>query len=142
MFCEEEHLHDEERYMCPRCKRKCKCTKRVTLYTLPKILVIHLKRFSATSMFSLKVQTAVTVPPILNLTPFVTSPDSAAVPLYEWYGVSSHHGITIRSGHYTAQCKDLQQQQWFSFDDSRVSSLPSLPHPDTDTYVLFYCRKD
>jgi ubiquitin carboxyl-terminal hydrolase 2/21 len=42
----EEILDGDNKPTCSRCKEKRRCTKRYTIERLPKILVIHLKRFS------------------------------------------------------------------------------------------------
>jgi hypothetical protein len=45
-FTRREILDDG--YFCPRCKSKRAATKELTLYRLPLIMVLHLKRFAAT----------------------------------------------------------------------------------------------
>ena len=45
-FTAEETLDGDNMYLCEKCKKKRKCVKRLTLYRLPKVLVIHIKRFS------------------------------------------------------------------------------------------------
>ena len=49
-FTELETLAAEDGYNCTACRRQgVRATKRLTLYRLPPVLMIHLKRFSANS---------------------------------------------------------------------------------------------
>ncbi|XP_044285771.1 ubiquitin carboxyl-terminal hydrolase 32 isoform X2 [Varanus komodoensis] len=44
-FTSEEELGEDEMYFCSKCKTHCLATKRLDLWRLPPILIIHLKRF-------------------------------------------------------------------------------------------------
>ena len=61
-FTKEEVLDGDEMPTCERCKARRKCTKRYSLYRLPKILVVHLKRFSQSDRFKQKLSSTVTFP--------------------------------------------------------------------------------
>ena len=46
--------------------------------------------------------------------------------IYDLYGVSNHFG-NMGFGHYTAYCQNPVTNQWYEFDDSRVSQVnPSM----------------
>lgn len=56
LFTEQEHLTDENSWMCPRCQKQTSAYKNLTISQAPPILIIHLKRFfykSKTSNFKL-----------------------------------------------------------------------------------------
>jgi len=42
--------------------------------------------------------------------------------MFELYGVSNHYG-NAGGGHYTAYCKNQNDNQWYEFDDMRVSKV-------------------
>ncbi|NXT06610.1 UBP32 hydrolase, partial [Prunella fulvescens] len=44
-FTSEEELGEDEMYYCSKCKTHCLATKKLDLWRLPPILIIHLKRF-------------------------------------------------------------------------------------------------
>ncbi|XP_069471171.1 ubiquitin carboxyl-terminal hydrolase 32 isoform X2 [Ambystoma mexicanum] len=44
-FTSEEELGEDEMYFCSKCKTHCLATKKLDLWRLPPILIIHLKRF-------------------------------------------------------------------------------------------------
>jgi len=46
-FCKNELLKGENKYMCSNCKKKCEAKKRFSIEQSPRILIIHLKRFTA-----------------------------------------------------------------------------------------------
>ena len=61
---------------------------------------------------------------------------------YELFAISDHFG-GLGGGHYTAMAKNPIDQQWYHFDDSSVSILPSddaLHRSRSSAYMLFYCR--
>ena len=93
-----------------------KSTKRYTLYRLPKILVVHLKRFSPTERFRQKLSSVVSFP----LSGFSLSryTDSVTCSSYNCYAISNHSG-TLSSGHYTAYAKHPNSGQWHLYNDTR-----------------------
>lgn len=64
---------------------------------------------------------------------------------YDLYAVCYHQGDTLETGHYTAACKNPYDQQWYKFDDQRVSQVPNDDIPDqivnNEAYILFYQRR-
>lgn len=45
-FTKEEQLGEDDLWYCPRCKKHQQATKKFDIWTIPDILVVHLKRFS------------------------------------------------------------------------------------------------
>jgi len=134
-FTKEEVMDGDEMPTCEKCKARRRCTKRYSLYRLPKILVVHLKRFSQTDRFKQKLSTTVTFPLTgLNLSRYT---DSVSNCTYNCYAVSNHSG-TLYSGHYTAFAKHPQAGQWYSYNDSRVSKCKSTDVISNEAYLLFF----
>eukprot|EP00091_Calanus_sinicus_P019968 TRINITY_DN5225_c0_g1_i2.p1 TRINITY_DN5225_c0_g1~~TRINITY_DN5225_c0_g1_i2.p1 ORF type:complete len:322 (-),score=54.63 TRINITY_DN5225_c0_g1_i2:691-1656(-) len=134
-FTKEEVLDGDEMPTCERCKTRRKSTKRYTLYRLPKILVVHLKRFSPSERSRNKLSTTVTFPLNgLNLSRYT---DSVSNTSYNCYAISNHSG-TLYSGHYTAYAKHAQSGQWHSYNDSRVSKCSSSNVISNEAYLLFF----
>ncbi|KAI8444606.1 ubiquitin-specific protease [Phakopsora pachyrhizi] len=74
-FLKEEVLDKDDAWNCPKCKKRRKATKRLSIARLPPILLIHLKRFSFKGPFSDKLETFVQYPIYgLDLTSYVPSP--------------------------------------------------------------------
>jgi len=44
-FTKEEILDEENRWKCPKCKSFQKALKKIDIWKMPSILIIHLKRF-------------------------------------------------------------------------------------------------
>ena len=61
-FVKEETLEKEDAWQCPKCLKKRKASKQLTLTKLPDILLIHLKRFSMDGLFRNKLDTFVKCP--------------------------------------------------------------------------------
>uniref|UniRef100_A0A8C4LTD7 Ubiquitin carboxyl-terminal hydrolase n=1 Tax=Equus asinus asinus TaxID=83772 RepID=A0A8C4LTD7_EQUAS len=126
---------------CPNCKKHQQATKKFDLWSLPKILVVHLKRFSYNRYWRDKLDTVVEFPVRgLNMSEFVC--DLSARPyVYDLIAVSNHYGA-MGVGHYTAYAKNKLNGKWYYFDDSNVSLASEEQIVTKAAYVLFYQRRD
>ncbi|TVU25493.1 hypothetical protein EJB05_27992 [Eragrostis curvula] len=139
-FLREEPLVPEEMWYCPRCKEQRQASKKLDLWRLPEVLVIHLKRFSFSRSTKQKLETFVNFPiHDLDLTNYIANKKSSERQIYELYAVSNHYG-SMASGHYTAHIKLLQQNRWYNFDDSQVVAIDEEEVRSAAAYVLFYRR--
>uniref|UniRef100_G1MU71 Ubiquitin carboxyl-terminal hydrolase n=1 Tax=Meleagris gallopavo TaxID=9103 RepID=G1MU71_MELGA len=136
LFTKEDVLDGDEKPTCCRCKARTRCTKKFSIQKFPKILVLHLKRFSEARIRASKLSTFVNFPlKDLDLREFASQSCNHAV--YNLYAVSNHSGTTM-GGHYTAYCKSPISSEWHSFNDSRVTPMSSSHVRSSDAYLLFY----
>uniref|UniRef100_A0A8C8RR13 Ubiquitin carboxyl-terminal hydrolase n=1 Tax=Pelusios castaneus TaxID=367368 RepID=A0A8C8RR13_9SAUR len=145
LFTTVETLEEENPWYCPTCKRHQLATKKLDLWALPEVLIIHLKRFSYTRLAREKLDTLVEFPiRDLDFSDFIIKPwaDMAPVPhKYDLIAVSNHYG-SLRDGHYTTFARNKDSGQWFYFDDSSVSPVAEHQIESKAAYVLFYHRQD
>ncbi|KAI8876380.1 cysteine proteinase [Backusella circina FSU 941] len=146
-FVKEETLDKEDAWFCPKCKKKRKAVKQLTLSKLPDVLLIHLKRFSVDGLFKNKLDSMVKYPTrSLDLSGYIpssmfppqTSLQDNASFIYDLYAVSNHYG-TLSGGHYTATVRD-GKNQWHYFDDSKFSPCDESKVVTKAAYNLFYVR--
>ncbi|XP_025896799.1 ubiquitin carboxyl-terminal hydrolase 2 isoform X1 [Nothoprocta perdicaria] len=136
LFTKEDVLDGDEKPTCCRCKARTRCTKKFSIQKFPKILVLHLKRFSEARIRTSKLTTFVNFQlKDLDLREFASQSCNHAV--YNLYAVSNHSGTTM-GGHYTAYCKSPVSSEWHSFNDSRVTPMSSSQVRSSDAYLLFY----
>ncbi|EPS63126.1 ubiquitin carboxyl-terminal hydrolase, partial [Genlisea aurea] len=102
-FLREEPLGPDDMWFCPVCKKHCQAAKKLDLWRLPEILVIHLKRFSYSRFLKNKLDAFVDFPlHDLDLAGYIAAPpDERISRRYMLYAVSNHYG-TMGGGHYTA----------------------------------------
>ncbi|XP_055357883.1 ubiquitin carboxyl-terminal hydrolase 43-like [Paramacrobiotus metropolitanus] len=155
---------------CPSCGgRQMGTTKRGTLWNLPEILVIHLKRFRQSASTRFKLTTMVDFPiNHLDMARYLTKdedlnrdrrtkssktswfmwpkprrpPDSEVhnIHSYSLFGVVNHTG-RLNSGHYTAFCRHPADGAWYMYDDLKVKTVSDPRELVTkDAYLLFYQR--
>ncbi|BGP07817.1 ubiquitin-specific protease doa4 [Rhodotorula toruloides] len=152
-FLQEEILDGENAWNCPRCRRLCPTSKRLSVARLPQFLIIHLKRFTSLSD---KLTTRLSFPltdlrlahllPPLALAPnppFHLNLPHEPETTYELYAVCCHLGATIEDGHYTALVR--HSSCWFEIDDERVRPLDTpakleraFREAEKTSYLLFY----
>ncbi|KAK9918617.1 hypothetical protein WJX75_005398 [Coccomyxa subellipsoidea] len=117
--------------------------KVVQLYALPRILVLHLKRFSYGLTGTGKIHKTVHYGDRLRVQPSWVAegcPDARhrGGADYELIAVVHHLGRTPAAGHYTA---DVRQPdgKWLHFDDADLSNVPlARVVDDNKAYLLFY----
>uniref|UniRef100_A0A8C4YRX6 Ubiquitin carboxyl-terminal hydrolase n=1 Tax=Gopherus evgoodei TaxID=1825980 RepID=A0A8C4YRX6_9SAUR len=145
LFTTVETLEEENPWYCPTCKRHQLATKKLDLWALPEVLIIHLKRFSYTRLAREKLDTLVEFPiRDLDFSDFIIKPRADVAPAphkYDLIAVSNHYG-SLRDGHYTTFARNKDSGHWFYFDDSSVSPVAEAQIESKAAYVLFYQRQD
>jgi ubiquitin carboxyl-terminal hydrolase 8 len=147
-FMEAEQLDERDAYYCPNCRRHVCALKLIALWTIPDILILHLKRFTfdtcmlSGGMLRSKIDNKVEFPiNNLDLTKIMLGPiDPAAPPIYNLFGVSEHIGATANSGHYTATVRNSVDGQWYRCNDSQVGLTSGEASITGGAYLLFYQR--
>nr|XP_033780173.1 ubiquitin carboxyl-terminal hydrolase 11 isoform X1 [Geotrypetes seraphini] len=145
LFTTVETLEEENPWYCPTCKKHQRATKKLDLWSLPEVLIIHLKRFSYTKFSREKLDTLVEFPVRdLDFSKYIIKPRTETDPTqykYDLIAVSNHYG-GLRDGHYTTFARNKDTGQWCYFDDSSVSAVSERQIESKAAYVLFYQRQD
>ena len=135
-FCSNETI--EKEWKCSKCKEKVNITKKFSLFYLPKLLIICLKRFKGYSKNGEHIEF-----PLENLDmgKYIceNGPDKD-YSKYDLFAVSQHYGGT-GGGHYTAICKNVDGN-WYHYNDSSASRASPDNVVTSAAYVLFYRRKN
>ncbi|KAF9595468.1 hypothetical protein IFM89_000386 [Coptis chinensis] len=138
-FLKEEPLGPEDMWYCPGCKEPRQASKKLDLWRLPEILIIHLKRFSYSRFMKNKLDSFVDFSiDDLDLSTYIACINNQSSCRYRLFAVSNHYG-SMGGGHYTAFVFH-GGNQWFDFDDSRVSPINVDKIKTSAAYVLFYRR--
>uniref|UniRef100_G1L5D5 Ubiquitin carboxyl-terminal hydrolase n=1 Tax=Ailuropoda melanoleuca TaxID=9646 RepID=G1L5D5_AILME len=163
-YTKEEQLAQDDAWKCPHCEALQRGMVKLSLWTLPDILIVHLKRFCQLGERRHKLSTLVKFPLSgLNMAPHVAQRSAGPPPamgprppwkqpaglppgypldfLYDLYAVCNHHG-TLQGGHYTAYCRNSLDGQWYSYDDSTVELLPEDEVNSRGAYILFYQKRN
>uniref|UniRef100_W5UFB2 Ubiquitin carboxyl-terminal hydrolase n=1 Tax=Ictalurus punctatus TaxID=7998 RepID=W5UFB2_ICTPU len=145
LFTTMETLEEENPWYCPTCKKHQLATKKLDLWSLPEVLIIHLKRFSYTKYSREKLDTIVDFPlRKLDFSDWLlrkTGSDSEPPSRYDLIAVSNHYG-GLRDGHYTSYARNKDNGQWYYFDDSKVTYAKEEQIMTNAAYLLFYQRQD
>ncbi|OXB68841.1 hypothetical protein ASZ78_002256 [Callipepla squamata] len=115
LYTKEEQLAPDDAWRCPHCKQLQQGSITLSLWTLPDVLIIHLKRFRQEGDRRMKLQNMVKFPLSgLDMTPHV-----------------------VKRTH----CKNSVDGQWYCFDDSDVQQLSENEVCKQTAYILFYQRR-
>jgi len=141
-FLKEEELDDL--FNCEKCKTKRKSKKKFVIWRLPKILVIQLKRFEYTQYRRDKINKSVTFPvKNFDLSKYTGESTDSSIrdSKYTLFGIVNHGG-SLSGGHYTAECMNIQDRKWYSFNDSMVreTSMKRDEAESSSPYILFYVK--
>eukprot|EP00347_Sterkiella_histriomuscorum_P003013 403365930 len=138
-FTREEILDGDDKWKCPKCKINQRASKKIDIWKLPSILIVHLKRFEFHEKRYGKINDYVDFPlHNLNLTPYVSKLQREK-PIYDLFAVSNHEGY-LGGGHYYAFTKHRQNQLWYSFDDDIVKRISDEKVTSAGAYILFYSK--
>jgi len=137
LFSREETLDADNVWYCPRCKDFRQATKKIQFWSLPPVLVLQIKRFSAQGMWRRKNETNVNFPFHLDLGSYVLHPAEDGDE-YELISVSNHYGNT-GGGHYTAFAK--HSDVWHEFNDSSTTVVEADKVITPAAYVLMYAKR-
>ncbi|XP_072568226.1 ubiquitin carboxyl-terminal hydrolase 43a isoform X1 [Paramormyrops kingsleyae] len=162
LYTKEEQLAPDDAWKCPHCRQLQQGMVKMSLWTLPDILILHLKRFRQVGERRNKLSTLVRFPlagldmaphmvkrsqSMRSLGPWPPSwkqPPDGGPPadfLYDLYAVCNHHG-GMHGGHYTAYCRNSVDGQWYGYDDSSVDLVPEEEICTRGAYILFYQRRN
>jgi len=119
-FSKTERLQDP--VDCASCNARQQSTKTLSVKTMPKLLVLHLKRFHGMR----KNASSIEIEKILEVNHRK----------YKLCALCNHSG-SLSGGHYTATCL-RKDDLWVVCNDSTVSKIQHLPPKTNVPYVLFY----
>jgi len=121
----EIHTDMDNLYYCETCKCKQVYEKKINLQTLPKILIIVLKRYTFTGN---KINSEVTFQDNLK----IKETESGIVKDYHLTNIINHTG-NLYNGHYTNYT--ILNGKCFFIDDEKIKVEP---YNYNDAYILFY----
>jgi ubiquitin carboxyl-terminal hydrolase 4/11/15 len=136
-----EVLSEENKWYCNRCKETRRARKQLQIWTLPDILIVHLKRFSNRTMRG-KIDVMVDYPiEGLDLNEKVGLKEDGKDYTYDLFAVDNHSG-SLGGGHYTAFAKNFEDNEWYDYNDSMCHKIHSVDRLKTaQAYLLFYRRR-
>lgn len=164
LYTQEEELSGDA-WRCPHChKDQQGAIKNLRLWSLPGILVVHLKRFKQVKMQRNKLNILVEFPMwgldlgqhlvtstgqhprtsnghrTGSLDYGLSEPEDGHRDVYDLFAVCNHYG-NMSGGHYTAFCKNPIDGSWYQYDDSRVKPISKNDVVTKAAYLLFYQRR-
>jgi ubiquitin carboxyl-terminal hydrolase 4/11/15 len=111
-----EVLSEDNAWYCGRCKELRRASKTLELWTVPDILVVHLKRFSGERFRRDKVDVLVDFPiEGLDLTKRIGCQEEGKEYIYDLFAVDNHYG-GLGGGHYTAYAKNFYDGNWYDYN--------------------------
>lgn len=137
LYTSDEILDGENMYFDETSNQKIVAKKNILFWSLPKILIIDIKRFNSRVM---KLQQLLNFPlNNLNLSEYIIgyNPNQYT---YDLIGVCNHSG-GVSGGHYTSFVRD--NNNWYLCNDTQVIQIDDLQQIITPkAYCLFYKKRD
>ena len=136
LYTSSEILDGDNMIKCEKTNEYKVAKKTIKVWNFPKILIIHLKRFSNNSNKNNKLVSF----PINNmdLSKYCVGYDKFSS-IYNLYGICNHEG-SLNSGHYYAYCRN-SNNKWYIYDDNNVREIENSSLISNNAYCLFYHKK-
>jgi ubiquitin C-terminal hydrolase len=136
--CIRKEFHEEEidEYACDACKQRTQTKKKATIWKLPKVLLITLKRFTPMGTRDNTPFDYDGSPICLDEFFSPESQEQTRKKSYKLFATVDHHGNHM-GGHYNAQCYTPIWNQWHRYDDESVYQIDK-PHFGRETYILMF----
>ncbi|XP_051547729.1 uncharacterized protein LOC127437100 isoform X2 [Myxocyprinus asiaticus] len=137
-------LEGEDQLYCENCQMMTDMKISYTVLQVPQVLVLQMQRFNLDyySMTFLKNNRDVEIPLHLSV-----QDEGGVHYVYDLYAVINHSG-SLSGGHYFANIKSFENQQWYQFNDSSVHRIQncygvrhSKKHFISSTACLLFFRK-
>ncbi|XDV53611.1 hypothetical protein PO909_022066 [Leuciscus waleckii] len=131
---------EDQQIYCKDCERMMDTETICSLQKVPSVLVLHLERFEFDydTMCCVKNYSPVQIPAQLSVR------DEAGVNhMYDLYAIANHSG-SLSGGHYYADIKSFEDQQWYRFNDDWVDQMCNFkcdldnPFNSDKAYLLLY----
>jgi len=127
---------DMEDYNCEACNKKILAKKTVSIWRLPKVLILTLKRFTPmgtrdNSPFEYDGNNI-----SFESTFSSESQEESKFKQYKVFATVDHHGSHM-GGHYVSQCFNPVWKKWHLYDDETAHDI-SEPKFGVFTYILFF----
>jgi ubiquitin C-terminal hydrolase len=136
LYTSNEILDNDNMYFDETLNKKIVAKKKILFWSLPKILIIDIKRFNFRMM---KLQQLLNFPlDNLNLSEYIVGYDPEQY-VYDLIGVCNHSG-GVRGGHYTSFVRD--NNNWYLCNDTQIVKINDTSQIITPkAYCLFYKKK-
>lgn len=128
-FVQPETLDENNKYFCEKCQRMCKAHKGLKFESFPYIISLQLKRFDFDykTLSRFKIGSTVSFPQVLNVKKYLNKESTEPMHEenlydYELFSIMIHSG-SASGGHYYAYIKSFENNQWYNFNDERVSKI-------------------
>ncbi|RAL54742.1 hypothetical protein DM860_001870 [Cuscuta australis] len=141
-FTKTEKIEDTAaKFTCEKCKLHVSLEKQLLLDETPLVAIFHLKRFKNDGSLVEKIDKHISFPLELDLLPYVKRDKKHAESKYNLVAVLVHIGLTLHSGHYYCFIHS-SPNEWYKFDDSKVTRVQEDFVMSQSAYILFYARQD
>ena len=136
LYTSDEILCGDNMYFDERINQKIVAKKKILFWSLPKILIIDIKRFSARIM---KLQQLLNFPlDNFNLSKYIIGYNPHEY-IYDLFGICNHSG-GVSGGHYTSFVRD--NNDWYLCNDTQIIKIDDLNKIITPkAYCLFYKKR-
>lgn len=128
---------DISEWQCDKCKKRCSAKKKISVWRLPPVLFISLKRFTNDGH---KIRRRIEFPLKNLVLEKICERYSDKFTQYNLIGVCNHSGH-LSSGHYTAYCKNINGK-WYNFNDESYEEMDEGSVVSNEAYILVYESKN
>jgi hypothetical protein len=138
-FSMNEVLDEGNKWFCPKCRAFVCAEKKLDIWSVANIVIIHLKRFSEHGGGFSKIDRHIRCPEFLDLSSVVVGHQREGSLMYRLMSVVEHSG-GMEGGHYIAKAlvANYDEAEWWCFNDEIARKCGESAVQFENGYLLFY----
>ncbi|KAG7271161.1 hypothetical protein CRUP_002810 [Coryphaenoides rupestris] len=141
LYTKEEQLAPDDAWLCPHCRQRQQGVVKMSLWTLPDILILHLKRFRQVAAHRNKLTTLVSFPLAgLDMAPHVVKRSRGLSPAPP--RPTPPPTCMTPPPPATSFCRNSVDGRWYGYDDTSAEPTPPGELVTRGAYILFYQRRN
>lgn len=137
-FSAPDKLERTSLWFCPRCKKRVRAIAKLDIWSVPDVLILHLKRFVVKDGIVKKVSAKIDYDCEIEMSQYVVGPQKNESLKYKLFAVIQHLG-TMNAGHYISTIRSTDDE-WWTYNDDAVYQTQAQNIKSEYAYVLLYKR--
>ena len=136
-YIKKDTLDIDNSWKCDKCNENNCPDKKILFWEFSPIVIFQIKQYNDNSH---KLNNHIDFPLSIDLNDYCINSNNHNT-IYKLISTSIHSG-SLRGGHYYANCLNINDNQWYNYNDTNVSLINEKDVLQENPYCFFYIREE